>query len=157
REVRGIVQDDMGNQPLFMHILCWTKGDEFRRWGTWKGKGEFVIRVPNNAQSLTCWSSDSEIYETYEDESAIDVDGRIVLQLARKTIAILAGVITTPRGKPIPNVLVEVQDTTGTSVRTQANDKGEFQFKNLKAGRAQVVKYTAEGYEEARPPQLDLS
>jgi Carboxypeptidase regulatory-like domain len=159
REVRGLVQDEVGNQPAFLHVLCWIKGPEraLQQWGTSNDKGEFVILAPNDAQSLSCWISGNDIYETYHDDSAIDANGKTVLHLDRKTIAILGGVMTTPRGKPIPNVLVEVQDTPGTSFRTQANDKGEFQFKNLKAGRAQVVKYTAEGYAEASHAPLDLS
>jgi hypothetical protein len=157
-DVHGTVQDEAGDRLRGIPVSCWVK-ESSGRWAVISdSEGRFLIpEIPNNTKTLSCWTSDSETHEKYDNDSPIDVRGETILPVGLKTIPMLKGVITTPRGKLIPHAFVKVTDAIGTTVVAQANDKGEFQLENLKAGKAKVVKYTAEGYQEKSIGDLVLS
>jgi len=154
-EVSGTVQDEAKNPLQGLHILCFAKDVNMpQQWSTSDSEGKFVIaHVPQNADILTCSISESDTHMLYWNDSLIDAQHQttVLAPVLLKTISTLEGVISTPRGRPIPHAVVEGKDALGTSFKTQANDKGQFQLKNLKAGKAKMVKYTAEGYQDWSP------
>jgi hypothetical protein len=153
--VQGTVQDESKTPLPSIRIFCFVKHiDRSQQWSTSDGQGQFVLsHIPRNADTLTCSISESDTHQPYWNDSHIDAQHQTVLPPVRlKTIATLEGVIATPRGKPIPHAVVEGKDAVGAPFQTQANDKGQFQLKNLKAGKATMVKYTAEGYQDWSPP-----
>jgi len=154
--ISGIVHDELQHPLQGIHILCFAKEVPMpQQWSTSDEEGKFAIaNVPRNAHILTCSISESATHTLYWNDSQIDAQNQttVLAPVLLKTIATLEGVISTPRGRPIPHAVVEGQDALGTSFQTQANDKGQFQLKNLKAGMAKKMKYTAEGYQDWSPP-----
>ena len=153
-EVSGTVQDESETRLQGLHILCFAKDVNMpQQWSTSDSEGKFVLsNVPRNANLLTCSISESETHHTYWNDAHIDADKKTTfLTPVLKTISTLEGVISTPRGRPIPHAVVEGNDAIGAPFKVQANDKGQFQLKNLKAGKAKMVKYTAEGYQDWSP------
>ena len=157
RTVYGTVQDEAGNPLQGLHIYCFVKEVALsQRWSISDPKGKFVINLPRElsekTSTLTCSISESETHHPYWHDSHIDAHHQTILApILLKTISTLEGVISTPRGRPIPHAVVEGKDALGASFKAQANDKGQFQLKHLKAGKATMVKYTAEGYQDWSP------
>jgi hypothetical protein len=159
--VHGTLQDESQNPLQSIRIFCFVKQfDRSQQWSTSDSEGKFVIsNIPRNADTLTCSISESETHNPYWNDSHIDAHNQTVLPpVLLKTISMLEGVVSTPRGRPIPHAVVEGKDAVEAPFKTQANDKGQFQLKNLKAGKAKMVQYTAEGYQDWSPPgELVLS
>src|SRR5712691_3488767 len=138
-DVNGTVQDEAQTSLQGLHILCFAKDVNMpQQWSTSDEEGKFVIyNVPRNAKLLTCSISESDTHHPYWNDAHIDAPHQTTfLAPVLKIISTLEGVVSTPRGRPIPHAVVAGIDAMGASFKVQANDKGQFQLRNLKAGKA---------------------